>query len=1222
MADPRTDPPSRSRRRPTPRPSPGTEDAILGDAAPSTDDSPTVISRNNPRVEEGGGVRGRRLAHFELIEPIGVGGMAAVIRARDTQLDRMVALKILPPELAADPENVRRFHQEARSAAKLDHENIARVFFCGEDQRLHFIAFEFVEGDNLRTLLEKRGRLPVAEALTYMIQVAAGLCHAAERGVVHRDIKPSNIIITPNGRAKLVDMGLARSLEPRSEHDLTQSGVTLGTFDYISPEQALEPRDADVRSDIYSLGCTFYHCLTGRPPVPEGTAAKKLHHHQHVKPLDPRVAAPDLPDQVALILDRMMAKKAKDRFQTPADLVQHLLQAARQLGAAPAAAGTGVVSVETSLPNPPGARPLVLAALAAAVVVVGLILFFQQSGGPSPPKGKSDPGKPAKNDARQAADRSDPAPDGPPRVDGRVKDQGAAAPADDGKLVTYDADNLSAADLREFLKKHGSPNARLLILLSRDLDLSSDRESASDPGLKVLASHVTIQPKIKGTRPTIRLSNEGGAAAEGQLRWAALTLDAADVEVQGLRFVLDAEERDIREPLVALLTRGGRARVSDCEFLQARPAREKERERRPLQSVVSEGRSRDSLTLSQCRFVGFRSFSPNKDNDKLTFVGGDAGQEALVRRGAATLTLDNCVFGPHVAAVTLEGSGAVKVRHCTALVGPGSAVFAARDGAAGQLDVEASLFGHAGGEGDACLIRQVGEAGALIYKGNRNRYSGLDSYWSAGPEKMDDPWAAFEAKLKQVDGADDSPPPLETSPWKSDPAPEKWTLTYHFDTSQPPPEARDEDRQLPPLFQVKDNLSELRLPPDKGALVGLVGAQHLGEFSFLEGVPRDPLLARPPRLVDPTISESGGGKYRTLEEAVLAAKPGDVIEIKHTGELLVKPLSLGLEEAAVDLTIRPAAGSHPVLTLGNTPDRDAALIVLHAGKARLEGLEFLLRPRRDEFTSQAVVALVGGDGCSFKDCLLTLDQGDRKKVRLTAATVGVAGPDKMMDPRPGKPPAVGKLSFENCFVRGEGDLVWSRTARPFELRASNSAAALTGCLLQFDVADAAPGGSVNVDLTKVTTYLGGHLVRFNAGAAKDLKDLAPVHLHPDGCLFLSAPGGKSLVHLDGPETEKDKLKERLVWQSGVNGYGAFDRMFFDQQTPDGGSVMQAMDADAWKRFAGEDQSKFGLKLASGPAADAAYPRLTPDLFRPAEAGFGADAADLLKKLFPPADARE
>src|SRR4029077_10218154 len=204
----------------------------------------------------------------------------------------------------------------------------ARAFFCGEDQNLHFIAFEFVDGDNLRTFLDRRGRLPAGEAVNYVVQIATGLEHAASRGVVHRDIKPSNIIISPGGRAKVVDMGLARSLEPHADNGLTQSGVTLGTFDYISPDQELELRAADCRSDIYSLGCTFYHTLTGQPPVPEGTAAKKLQHHQHVKPTDPRELAPDIPDDVAMILARMMAKEPRDRYQTPEHLVQDLLLAA------------------------------------------------------------------------------------------------------------------------------------------------------------------------------------------------------------------------------------------------------------------------------------------------------------------------------------------------------------------------------------------------------------------------------------------------------------------------------------------------------------------------------------------------------------------------------------------------------------------------------------------------------------------------------------------------------------------------------------------------------------------------------------------------------------------------------------------------------------------------------------------------------------------------------
>src|SRR5260221_3734650 len=197
-----------------------------------TDDAPTIISMNRPHAA-GEGLQGRKLGHFELIEPLGAGGMAAVIRATDLQLGRVVALKVLPPEMAADPENINRFKQEARAAAKLDHENIARVYFCGEDQGLHFIAFEFLEGDDLRTVLGRNGPLTPAEGVRYLLQLAAGLAHAAQRGVVHRDIKPSNILITPAGQAKIVDMGLARSTGAACRA-LTQSCMTLSTLDYHS----------------------------------------------------------------------------------------------------------------------------------------------------------------------------------------------------------------------------------------------------------------------------------------------------------------------------------------------------------------------------------------------------------------------------------------------------------------------------------------------------------------------------------------------------------------------------------------------------------------------------------------------------------------------------------------------------------------------------------------------------------------------------------------------------------------------------------------------------------------------------------------------------------------------------------------------------------------------------------------------------------------------------
>ena len=283
-----------------------------------TDDQPTVITqRSTPaadssseavgRILHGSILPGERLGYFELLEYVGGGGMGKVFRALDTRLARSVALKILSPEHAADRETVLRFQNEAQSAARLDHENIARVYYVGEDRGLHYIAFEFIEGVNVRELVESRGPLPLAEAVSYTLQVADALGHASERNVVHRDIKPSNLLITPAGQAKLIDMGLARLREVDTGADLTASGVTLGTFDYISPEQARDPRNTDVRSDIYSLGCTFFFMLTGRPPFLGGTMLQKLLQHQadqppELRPISARAAGRRRSDLCARML--------------------------------------------------------------------------------------------------------------------------------------------------------------------------------------------------------------------------------------------------------------------------------------------------------------------------------------------------------------------------------------------------------------------------------------------------------------------------------------------------------------------------------------------------------------------------------------------------------------------------------------------------------------------------------------------------------------------------------------------------------------------------------------------------------------------------------------------------------------------------------------------------------------------------------------------------------
>ena len=196
--------------------------------------------------------------------------------------------------------------------------------------------FEFVEGVNVRLLVEQKGPLPLAEAVSYTIQVAEALAHADARGVVHRDIKPSNVLITPEGRVKLIDMGLARlrNADPAGA-DLTPSGVTLGTFDYISPEQARDPRNADIRSDIYSLGCTLFFMLAGQPPFPEGTVLQKLLQHQGDEPPDVRQFRPDLPEELSRVLRKMMAKDPRHRYASSAELAVDLLALAEQIGLRP-----------------------------------------------------------------------------------------------------------------------------------------------------------------------------------------------------------------------------------------------------------------------------------------------------------------------------------------------------------------------------------------------------------------------------------------------------------------------------------------------------------------------------------------------------------------------------------------------------------------------------------------------------------------------------------------------------------------------------------------------------------------------------------------------------------------------------------------------------------------------------------------------------------------------
>jgi eukaryotic-like serine/threonine-protein kinase len=258
---------------------------------------------------------------YELEELVGAGGMSSVFRAHDRLLDRKVALKILHQEYTDDDEYVERFRREARTVASLSHPNIVTVIDRGEHEGRQFIVFEYVDGDNLKQMIERRGPAPVETALELAIQVARGLSFAHQNGLVHRDVKPQNVLLNGDGQAKVTDFGIARSLDV--QHGMTQTGTVLGTSDYIAPEQA-QGQHVDEHTDIYSLGVVLYELLTTETPFSgENFVAVAM---RHINEPAPSVLAKrgDVPPRVDAAIQRAMAKDPADRFSTMADFCREL----------------------------------------------------------------------------------------------------------------------------------------------------------------------------------------------------------------------------------------------------------------------------------------------------------------------------------------------------------------------------------------------------------------------------------------------------------------------------------------------------------------------------------------------------------------------------------------------------------------------------------------------------------------------------------------------------------------------------------------------------------------------------------------------------------------------------------------------------------------------------------------------------------------------------------
>lgn len=319
------------------------------DATPRNDRDATLIQPASPSLV--GFLFGHedvpRMPNYEILGKLGRGGMGVVYKARQVSDNRIVALKVIRKDRLQHEDGVRRFRREAQAMARLSHPNIVQVLDADQSGDVHYLVMEYVDGVNLDQLVAAQGPQPIERTVDFFRQAAFGLQHAFERGLVHRDVKPSNLMVTPSPPppdqesrstrygyvVKLLDMSVARLLQwsgqPDSLSTLTQGGAVIGTADYVAPEQLEDPRRADTRSDLYSLGCTFYFVLTGQVPFPGVTLVAKLDQQRWQTPTSIHQLRDNVPPALVTIIQRLMAKNPRDRFRTPGELVQALEQMPR-----------------------------------------------------------------------------------------------------------------------------------------------------------------------------------------------------------------------------------------------------------------------------------------------------------------------------------------------------------------------------------------------------------------------------------------------------------------------------------------------------------------------------------------------------------------------------------------------------------------------------------------------------------------------------------------------------------------------------------------------------------------------------------------------------------------------------------------------------------------------------------------------------------------------------
>lgn len=1156
---------------------------------------------------------GETLDHFELLDCIGVGGMGRVFRGRDKRLDRLVALKVLSPELAKEPEICRRFEQEAKAAARLDDPHFARVYFFGHSKGVYYIAMEYIEGEDVRRKIARQGRLEVAVAVNIGLQIARGLAHAAKAGVVHRDIKPSNIIVSPSGVAKLVDMGLARNLlqnSPASE--ITQAGVTLGTFDYIAPEQARDPRLADGRSDIYSLGCTLYHALTGRPPFPDGSALQKLLKHQTDAAPDPRRVVPELPDVLVAVLIKMMAKNPTERYASADQLVADL-QAVSQMLNLELPSELRYPAVWTHLPSfwerqLTWAGPTIVLVLAVfayhlltrnddfATLNVPPVLANAASLRTSPTAeatGKNRaPTESQRGESQRASSRNS---------DSASSDRNPAVNSERYKKVAADADlraEIRAAEPGQVLELLGT---------SYQIPLKED-ETGRTLGI-LIDKDLTLRG---AARPLTEIHVDDSNLLESPSR-----LESALFSVVGKKLTLEHLDVRVRcsttaaDDLTAVLLDGGQVQLTNCTV-----SLDGGSDRNPCAVVeTADDASRltsSSITAESCYFAG--------GQDCIRLLGGAPVQ----------VSFKQCAFAEFRRPLRQERSGRLNVQcdHVSLFVGPGPVFqFPATDNV--RITVTDSVFSRLRGASPQPLIQLRNEfdfpnaAREAWWHGERNLYHGFEAgLLRVGTSAV----VAALAELSRTWGMDEQQSKLlaqgEKWPWfasdpKMDTMPEllsnpvkAFRLSVNSEMGTASADGRPIGVRMGPWGDIYEEAA-----PSIASSAKKEGSR--AEKNRLSGstfgkVPGPVALRVIP---DIPAGQQPQGVFRELNNALGEAPPGGVILLQTNKAIEIRDVKI-----ANRVTLRPAENFTPrlVLKLGPSAEPPRMFQLVTNGWLKIEKIPLLIDATGSEAPAEAALFdCAEGTAVELQDLWVDIGRGMRggnltlAKARAPIGRATMGGmPMGMADSVPPR------LTLTRCDVRSRGNVVFSDPHASWACSVTDSFLVTEEPFARVDGPCTAPaGGQINrLEITRSSFVLRDSLVAVTLDEDQPKPEIpSPIEITAERSVFLGAPaaaGSAPLARVSGNFAE-GLQQETIHWQGGDNFLAGFADYFQFGGDERGGMNLKRFAADEWlSHFRLErDRYSFGQNTLPELRASSLWELAPPDAAALRTFGYSVQRAD-------------